>query len=110
MAEVTETTEVAKVTKLSLSAAKDILTNPEYWNHIGNRCPCEGCLERTGSAIDKHYGPLIEENAANKKRAEELTTEISATKSELETARADLEKAQAELATFKNSLKDLSAK
>jgi len=101
---------MAEVTKLSLAAAKDILTKQEYWNHIGNRCPCEGCVERTGSAIDKHFGSLVAENEANKKRVEELSAESTATKSELETVRADLEKAQAELATFKNSLKDLSAK
>jgi len=99
-----------EVSKLALAAAKDVQTNPEYWNHIGNRCPCEGCIERTGTAIDKHFGPLVQENEANKQRIAELTAESDATKSELGTTRANLEKAQAELTTFKNSLKDLSAK
>jgi hypothetical protein len=99
-----------EVSKLALAAAKDVQTNPEYWNHIGNRCPCEGCIERTGSAIDKHFGSLIAENEANKNRVEKLSAESAATKSELEIVRANLEKAKAELTTFKNSLKDLSAK
>jgi hypothetical protein len=98
---------VAEISKLSKDAAKDILTNQEYWNHIGNKCPCEGCVERMATGLDKYYGLLMEENAANKKHIEEQNAVIATTKSELETARADMEKVREELAMVKSSLTKL---